>query len=92
MNQHCELIKKYSLRRLLLILLLLFSHSLREAVLAASLFRLRRYRREPCPSRLQLISSALFILAVTVILVVGLETATVQWYAFGVVLVLAIST
>ena len=105
MNQHCELIKKYSLRRLLLILLLLFSHSLREAVLAASaflllftaltaasLFRLRRYGREPYPSRLQLISSALFILAVTVILAVGLETATVQWYAFGVVLVLAIFT
>jgi len=86
-------------------LLLLFSHSLREAVLAASaflllftaltaasLFRLRRYGREPYPSRLQLISSALFILAVTVILAVGLETATVQWYAFGVVLVLAIFT
>jgi APA family basic amino acid/polyamine antiporter len=86
-------------------LLLLFSHTLREAVLAASaflllftaltaasLFRLRRYNRQPYPSRYQLIASALYILAVTVILVTGLQTATVQWYAFGVVLVLAIST
>ncbi len=86
-------------------LLLLFSHTLREAVLAASaflllftaltaasLFRLRRYKRQPYPSRYQLISSALYILAVTVILITGLQTATVQWYAFGVVLVLAIFT
>ena len=77
-------------------LLLLFSHTLREAVLAASaflllftaltaasLFRLRRYRRQPCPSRYQLIASAFYILAVTVILITGLQTATVQWYAFG---------
>jgi APA family basic amino acid/polyamine antiporter len=84
-------------------LLLLFSHSLREAVLAASaflllftaltaasLFRLRRYKRQPYPSRYQLIASALYILAVTVILVAGLQTATVQWYAFGVVMALAI--
>jgi len=86
-------------------LLLLFSHSLREAVLAASaflllftaltaasLFRLRHYNRQPYPSRYQLIASALYILAVTVILITGLQTATVQWYAFGVVLVLAIFT
>ena len=84
-------------------LLLLYSHTLREAVLAASaflllftaltaasLFRLRRYNRQPCPSRYQLAASALYILAVTVILVTGLRTATVQWYAFGVVMVLAI--
>ena len=84
-------------------LLLLYSHTLREAVLAASaflllftaltaasLFRLRRYNRQPCPSRHQLIAAALYILAVTVILVTGLRTATVQWYAFGVVMVLAI--
>jgi len=84
-------------------LLLLYSHSLREAVLAASaflllftaltaasLFRLRRYDRQPFPSRYQLAASALYILAVTVILVTGLRTATVQWYAFGVVMVLAI--
>jgi APA family basic amino acid/polyamine antiporter len=84
-------------------LLLLFSHTLREAVLAASaflllftaltaasLFRLRRYKRQPYPSRYQLIASALYILAVTVILVTGLRTAIVQWYAFGVVMVLAI--
>ena len=84
-------------------LLLLFSHTLREAVLAASaflllftaltaasLFRLRRYKREPYPSRYQLLASALYILSVTVILVTGLHTATVQWYAFGVVMVLAI--
>jgi len=83
-------------------LLLLFSHSLREAVLAASaflllfsaltaasLFRLKTLRRTPYPTRLQLASSALFILAVCVILVTGLQTATVQWYAFGAVLVLA---
>jgi len=83
-------------------LLLLFSHSLREAVLAASaflllfsaltaasLFRLKRLGRAPYPSRLQLASSALFILAVSVILITGLQTATVQWYAFGAVLVLA---
>jgi hypothetical protein len=37
-------------------------------------------------------SSALFILAVRVILVVVFKTVTVQWYAFGVVLVLAIFT
>ena len=86
-------------------LLLLFSHTLREAVLAASaflllftaltaasLFRLRRYKRQPYPSRYQLIASALYIVAVTVILIAGLQTATVQWYAFGVVLVLALST
>ncbi|MEN8763789.1 MAG: APC family permease [Thiogranum sp.] len=84
-------------------LLLLFSHTLREAVLAASaflllftaltaasLFRLRRCNRQPYPSRHQLIASALYILAVTVILITGLQTATVQWYAFGVVMVLAI--
>ncbi len=84
-------------------LLLLYSHSLREAVLAASaflllftaltaasLFRLRRYDRQPFPSRYQLAASALYILAVTVILATGLRTATVQWYAFGVVMVLAI--
>jgi len=86
-------------------LLLLYSHTLREAVLAASaflllftaltaasLFRLRRYKRQPYPSRYQLISSALYIVAVTVILIAGLQTATMQWYAFGVVLVLALST
>ena len=86
-------------------LLLLFSHTLREAVLAASaflllftaltaasLFRLRRYKRQPYPSRYQLIASALYILAVTVILITGLQTATMQWYAFGVVLILALST
>ncbi|MGB5277114.1 MAG: amino acid permease [Gammaproteobacteria bacterium] len=86
-------------------LLLLFSHTLREAVLAASaflllftaltaasLFRLRRYNRQPYPSRYQLIASAIFILAVTVILVTGLQTATVQWYSFGVVLLLATIT
>jgi len=86
-------------------LLLLFSHTLREAVLAASaflllftaltaasLFRLRRYKRQPYPSRHQLIASALYILAVTVILITGLRTATVQWYAFGAVLVLAMFT
>ena len=86
-------------------LLLLFSHTLREAVLAASaflllftaltaasLFRLRRYKRQPYPSRYQLIASALYIVAVTVILIAGLQTATMQWYAFGVVLVLALST
>ena len=71
-----EGIKKYSLRHLL--------HT--------SLFRLRLYSREPYPPRLQLISSALFILAVRVIPVVGLETVTVQWYAFGVVLVLTVFT
>ncbi len=86
-------------------LLLLFSHTLREAVLAASaflllftaltaasLFRLRRYNRKPYPSRYQLIASATYILAATVILVTGLQTATVQWYSFGVVLLLATST
>jgi APA family basic amino acid/polyamine antiporter len=86
-------------------LLLLFSHTLREAVLAASaflllftaltaasLFRLRRYNRQPYPSPYQLIASALYILAVSVILITGLQTASVQWYAFGVVLVLAIFT
>ena len=86
-------------------LLLLFSHTLREAVLAASaflllftaltaasLFRLRRYKRQPYPSRYQLIASALYIVTVTVILIAGLQSATVQWYAFGVVLVLALST
>ncbi len=84
-------------------LLLLFSHTLREAVLAASaflllftaltaasLFRLRRARRQPYPSHFQLAASAMYILAVTVILVTGLQTATVQWYAFGAVMVLAI--
>jgi APA family basic amino acid/polyamine antiporter len=84
-------------------LALLFSHTLREAVLAASaflllftaltaasLFRLRRHNRQPCPSRYQLIASGLYILAVTVILATGLHTATVQWYAFGVVMTLAI--
>lgn len=86
-------------------LLLLFSHTLRETVLAASaflllftaltaasLFRLRRYHRQPYPSRYQLVASAIYILAVTVILVTGLQTATVQWYSFGVVLLLATST
>ena len=86
-------------------LLLLFSHSLREAVLAASaflllftaltaasLFRLRRYNRKPYPTRYQMIASSLFILAVTVILVTGLRMATVQWYSFGAVLVLATVT
>ncbi|MGB5517718.1 MAG: APC family permease [Gammaproteobacteria bacterium] len=86
-------------------LLLLFSHTLREAVLAASaflllftaltaasLFRLRRCNRQPYPSRYQLIASAIFILAVTVILSTGLQTATVQWYSFGVVLLLATIT
>ena len=85
-------------------LMLLFSHTLREAVLAASaflllftaltaasLFRLRRYNRKPYPSRYQLIASAMYILAVTVILITGLQTATVQWYSFGVVLFLATS-
>ena len=84
-------------------LTLLFSHTLREAVLAASaflllftaltaasLFRLRHYNRQPYPSRYQLLSSALYILAVTIILVSGMQMATVQWYAFGVVLVLAV--
>jgi APA family basic amino acid/polyamine antiporter len=86
-------------------LLLLFSHTLREAVLAASaflllftaltaasLFRLRRYHRQPYPSRYQLVASAIFILAVTVILITGLRTATVQWFSFGVVLLLATIT
>jgi amino acid transporter len=83
-------------------LLLLFSHTLREAVLAASaflmlftalaaasLFRLRHHNRRPYPSRFQLVASALFIFAVTVILITGLQTATTQWYAFGAVLLLA---
>ena len=78
-------------------------HFLREAVLAASaflllftaltaasLFRLCRRNRHPCPSRHQVIASGLYSLAVTVILTTGLRTATVQWYAFGVVMVLAI--
>ena len=86
-------------------LLLLFSHSLREAVLAASaflllfsaltaasLFRLRRYNRKPYPTRYQMIASSLFIFAVTVILLTGLRMATVQWYSFGAVLVLATIT
>ena len=86
-------------------LLLLFSHTLREAVLAASaflllftaltavsLFRLRRYNRQPFPSRYQLVASALFILSVTVILITGLKTAIVQWYSFGAVLILATLT
>ena len=83
-------------------LLFLFSHSLREAVLAASaflmlfsalaaasLFRLRHYNRQPYPSRFQLTASSLFVLAVTGILITGLQTATVQWYAFGAVVGLA---
>ena len=83
-------------------LLFLFSHTLREAVLGASaflllftaltalsLFRLRRHNRQPYPSHYQLVASTIFIVAVTVILVTGLQTATVQWYAFGVVLLLA---
>ena len=86
-------------------LLLLYSHTLRETVLAASaflllftaltaasLFRLRRYKRHPYPSRYQLVASALFILAVTIILLTGLQTATVQWYSFGMVLILATIT
>ena len=83
-------------------LLFLFSHSLREAVLAASaflmlftaltaasLFRLRRLNRQPYPARYQLIASVIFTLAITGILITGLQTASVQWYAFGAVLVLA---
>ena len=83
-------------------LLFLFSHSLRDAVLAssaflmlftaltaASLFRLRRFGRTPYPSRYQLGASALFVLAIAGILIAGLQTATVQWYAFGAVLALA---
>lgn len=86
-------------------LLLLFSHTLREAVLAASaflllftaltaasLFRLRRHKQQPYPARYQLVASAIFILAVTVILATGLQTATTQWYSFGVVLLLATVT
>ena len=86
-------------------LLLLFSHTLRETVLAASaflllftaltaasLFRLRRHHRKPYPSRYQRVASAIFILAVTVILFTGLQTGTAQWYSFGVVLFLATST
>ena len=86
-------------------LLLLYSHTLRETVLAASaflllftaltaasLFRLRRYKRHPYPSRYQLVASTLFILAVATILLTGLQTATVQWYSFGAVLILATIT
>ena len=86
-------------------LLFLFSHTLREAVLAASaflllftaltaasLFRLRRHNRKPYPARYQLVASAIFMLAVAVILVTGLQTATVQWYSFGAVLLLATAT
>ena len=86
-------------------LLLLFSHTLRETVLAASaflllftaltaasLFRLRLHHRKPYPSRYQRVASAIFILAVTVILITGLQTGTAQWYSFGVVLLLATST
>jgi len=83
-------------------LLLLFSHSLREVVLAASaflmlfsaltaasLFRLRRKRLEPHPTRLQLTAAALFVLAIGTILTIALQTATIQWYAFAGVLLLA---
>ena len=83
-------------------LLFLFSHSLREAVLAASaflmlftaltaasLFRLRHYKRQPYPSRYQLVASVIFTVAITGILITGLQTASVQWYAFGAVLALA---
>ena len=86
-------------------LTLLFSHTLREAVLAASaflllfsaltaasLFRLRHHNRRPFPSRYQLTASTIYLLAVTAILITGLQTATVQWYAFGAVLVLATLT
>ncbi len=83
-------------------LLLLFSHSLREVVLAASaflmlfsaltavsLFRLRRKGLKPHPTRMQLAAAALFILAISVILATALRSATVQWYAFAGVLLLA---
>ena len=91
-----------TLLQALVSLLFLFSHGLREAVLAASaflllftaltaasLFRLRPCKRQPYPSRYQLGASAIFVLAVTGILIAGLQTAAVQWYAFGAVLVLA---
>ena len=83
-------------------LLFLFSHSLRDAVLAASgflmlfsaltaasVFKLSFDKREPRPSRLHLGSSALFILAIVTILFTALQSVTVQWYAFGAVLMMA---
>jgi APA family basic amino acid/polyamine antiporter len=83
-------------------LLLLFSHNLREAVLAASaflllfsaftaasVFSLRNSTHRPRPSIMQLFASAIFILSVAVILITALRTATVQWYAFGGVLLIA---
>ena len=86
-------------------LIFLFSHNLREAVLAASgflmlfsaltaasVFKLSFGQYRPRPSRLHLGSSALFIAAISVILFSALKTATVQWYAFGAVLILATMT
>ena len=83
-------------------LLFLFSHSLRDAVLAASgflmlfsaltaasVFKLSFDKREPRPSWLHLGSSTLFILAMVTILYMALKNVTVQWYAFGAVLMLA---
>ena len=83
-------------------LLLLFSHSLREAVLAASafllifsaltalsVFRLRRFNHRPHPTKFQLAAAAIFMLSVSVILVIGLKNATVQWVSFAAVFLLA---
>jgi APA family basic amino acid/polyamine antiporter len=77
-------------------LLLLFSHSLRETVLAsaafllvftgltaASLFRLRHCTRAPRPSSYQLAAATLFALAVASILSTALRTSITQWYSLG---------
>jgi len=83
-------------------LLLLFSHTLREAVLAASafllifsaltalsLFGLRRFNRQPFPTKYQLTAAVIFMLCVSIILVVGVKNSVVNWHAFAAVIILA---
>lgn len=85
-------------------LILLFSHTLREIVLASSaflmvfsaltavaLFRLARFRpTAPHPATYQRVSAAFFAVAVAYILYTSLQTSSTQWYSLGGVLVLSL--
>jgi APA family basic amino acid/polyamine antiporter len=85
-------------------LVLLFSHTLLEAVQAASaflmlfsamtalaLFRIRRLRPDaPQPATYRLVAAAIYGVAITCILYTGLQASSTLWYSLGAVLGIAL--
>jgi APA family basic amino acid/polyamine antiporter len=85
------------------VLVFLFLHSLRETVQAASaflmvfsaltalsLFRLRRLHRGPVPARPYLAAAVIHAAAITLILIVGLQTSWALWSSLCAVFLLAL--